>query len=157
MHILIPSYTFTTDLTPTQNAVAYIAYIGADVWDFSSGRISIWIMRSFEAANTPPYKSPAEVLELTPGQILVEGVQAVEYVPAIVGNPEASPPIQEYPAVEAVEGVEEVRMPTVLEIDNQAKELMQSSPGLSPMQAFGAVIYTHALNHPKLQGATLVN
>lgn len=128
MHILIPSYTFPTDLAPTENAVAYLAYIGADVWDFSSGRITLWISKSFEIANAVPTLRPGEVLEVQPGEV---------FVPATEATPE-------------------VRMPTVLEIDAAAHALAPTYPDLTPMRLLGLAIYSSLLNHPRLSGSTLV-
>jgi hypothetical protein len=128
MHILLPSYTFPTDDAPTENAVAYVAYIGADTWDFSSGRIVVWLYRSLAIANLVPYKPPPAQIEVQPGEI---------FVPATDTTPE-------------------VRMPTVLEIDAEAHAAAAAHPDLTPMQLLGLVIYTHLLGHPKLSGATLV-
>lgn len=128
MHLLIPSYTFPTDAEPTTNAVAYLAYIGADVWDFSSGRITLWISRSFEVANLVPSLPPGDQIEVQPGEVFAA----------------------------ATEDTPEVRMPTVLEIDAAAHALAAGHPDLTPMQLLGLAIYTSLLNHPRLPGATLV-
>lgn len=128
MHILIPSYQFPGDLAPTADAVAHAAYIGADVWDFSSGRISVRVSRSLAHANAVPAVSPGDSFEVPPGEILT---------PATGDTPE-------------------VRMPTVLEIDAAAFALRVDHPGLTPMQELGLAIYQSLLAHPRLPGATLV-
>jgi hypothetical protein len=128
MHLLIPSYTFPTDATPTENAVAYVAYIGADVWDFSSGRITVWLYRSYELANLVPSKPRPDAIEVQPGELFAA----------------------------ATDTTPEVRMPTVPEIDAEAHAAAAAHPDLTPMQLLGLIIYTHLLSHPRLAGATLV-
>lgn len=128
MHILVPVYQFPDDLEPTSNAVAHASYIGADVWDFSSGRISVRVSRSLAHANAVPAVRPGDSFEVPPGTMLTEATE---------GNPE-------------------VRMPTVLEIDASAHALRVDHPDLTPMQLLGLVIYMHLLGHPRLPGATLV-
>lgn len=128
MHISIPSYQFPGDLTPTENAVAHAAYIGADVWDFSSGRITVRVSRSLAHANAVPAVRPGDSFEVPPGVAMVE----------------------------ATDDTPEVRMPGVLEIDAAAHALRVDHPDLTPMQLLGLVIYGHLLSHPRLPGSTLV-
>jgi hypothetical protein len=138
MYILLSSYTFPTDAEATENAVAYVSYIGADVWDGSSGRVDLWLYRSFELANVSPSLTAADKFIVRCGEIMVHAVAA---------QPDASPPI---------EAVEEVRFPDVLTIDAEAAQVIAANPSLSPMRAIGAVIYSHLVNHPRLVGASLV-
>jgi len=127
--LAVPSYQAPQFTSPVQGVVAKIAFVAFDSTN-GAGRMVVNIYPDQDSADA--LKPPLDQFGVSLGEVLV---------PA---NPNTLPPT---PAKLFLS------LPA-LKVESKAAQ--GANPALDPMDAIGAVLYTHLLDHPRLKGAQVV-